>query len=93
MREWLDALAPVDLTVSAIVFDTRVKVGWVPGSAAKAITRRLRRLRFTVGRAPVSFYVGSTPGPLLDGETDRATAWARTIRTTSVLRLKFVDEL
>ncbi|PSL57326.1 NAD(P)H dehydrogenase (quinone) [Saccharothrix carnea] len=83
VREWLDALAPADRTVSAIAFDTKVKVGWLPGSAAKAITKRLRRLRFTVAGAPVSFYVGGTPGPLLDGEVDRATAWARTIRATS----------
>ncbi|MER5267159.1 flavodoxin [Actinosynnema sp. NPDC002837] len=83
VREWLDALAPVDRTVSAIAFDTKVKVGWLPGSAAKAITKRLRRLRFTLAGAPVSFYVGGTPGPLLEGEIERATAWARTIRATS----------
>ena len=83
VREWLDALAPVDRAVSAIAFDTRVKTGWLPGSAAKAITKRLRRLRFTVAAAPVSFYVGGTPGPLLGGELDRATAWAKDIRATS----------
>ncbi|MEV8438737.1 hypothetical protein AB0425_15285 [Actinosynnema sp. NPDC051121] len=47
--------------MSAIAFDTKVKVGWLPGSAAKAITKRLRRLRFTVSGAPVSCYVGGTP--------------------------------
>ncbi|QQQ74196.1 flavodoxin family protein [Saccharothrix sp. 6-C] len=83
VREWLDALAPGDHTVRAIAFDTKVKVGWLPGSAAKAITRRLRRLRFTVAGAPVSFYVAGTPGPLLEGEIERATAWVRTIRATS----------
>lgn len=83
VREWLDALAPVDRAVGVIAFDTKVKVGWLPGSAAKTAVKRLRRLRFTEVGPPMSFYVGGTPGPLLDGEVDRATAWARTIRATS----------
>ncbi|TQM78930.1 flavodoxin [Saccharothrix saharensis] len=83
VREWLDALAPADRPVSAVAFDTRVKVGWLPGSAAKAIAKRLRRLRFAAAGAPMSFYVGGTPGPLSDGEIDRARTWAKGIRATS----------
>ncbi|GAA3882776.1 flavodoxin family protein [Saccharothrix violaceirubra] len=83
VREWLDALAPAGRAVSALAFDTRVKSGWLPGSAAKTITKRLRRLRFAVAGAPTSFHVGGTPGPLLAGEVDRATTWARAIRPAS----------
>ncbi|MBB5801174.1 NAD(P)H dehydrogenase (quinone) [Saccharothrix ecbatanensis] len=79
VREWLDTLAPLGHHVTAHAFDTRVKVGWLPGSAAKAIAKRLRALHFQVPGKPMSFHVGGTPGPLLVGEPARADAWARSI--------------
>ncbi|GAA3887117.1 flavodoxin family protein [Saccharothrix violaceirubra] len=79
IREWLAALSPPGHLVTAHAFDTRMATRWPTGSAAKAVTRKLRALRFTVPRRPASFRVTGTTGPLLDGELDRATAWARTI--------------
>jgi hypothetical protein len=43
------------------------------------ITRRLDRLGFHLVRDPESFLVAHTEGPLLDGELDRAAAWAGTL--------------
>ncbi|MBY8849540.1 flavodoxin [Saccharothrix longispora] len=77
VREWLDTLAPLGHHVTAHAFDTRVQAGWLPGSAAKTIAKRLRALHFTVPARPMSFHVGGTPGPLLVGEPARAAAWAR----------------
>lgn len=76
IREWLsDVVAPAPVDVAT--FDTRVGgwVGHLPGSAAQAAERTVRRdhLGRLVGRA--SFYVDDMAGPLLDGELDRARAW------------------
>ncbi|MEV8438764.1 flavodoxin domain-containing protein [Actinosynnema sp. NPDC051121] len=79
VREWLDVLGPLGHRVTAHAFDTRIGGGWLPGSAAKAIAKRLRALHFEVPDRPMSFHVGGTPGPLLVGEPARATAWARSI--------------
>ncbi|GAA1331625.1 flavodoxin family protein [Saccharothrix algeriensis] len=79
VREWLDALAPLGHHVTAHAFDTRIGTGRLPGSAAKAIARRLRALHCAVPGKPVSFHVGGTPGPLLVGEPTRAAAWARSM--------------
>ena len=76
VREWLGALPPARAGVRAAAFDTRVRKPRVPGSAARAARRRLRSLGFSVSLAPAeTFWVGGTPGPLLDGEPDRARAW------------------
>ncbi|MEU4805158.1 hypothetical protein [Actinosynnema sp. NPDC023587] len=60
VREWLDILPAAGSGVLVYAFDTKVKVGWLPGSAAKAIAKHLRRLRYTVP-ALTSFYVTGTP--------------------------------
>ncbi|NUT48470.1 MAG: flavodoxin family protein [Saccharothrix sp.] len=83
VREWLDGLAPIGHHVTAHAFDTRIKSGWLPGSAAKAIAKRLRALHCALPGAPMSFYVGGTPGPLLVGEPGRAAGWARSLLTDS----------
>ena len=44
----------------------------LPGSAAAAADKRLRRLGFRRMAPPTSFYVEGTTGPLLDGEAERA---------------------
>lgn len=75
IREWLDAL-PAHLDVPVATFDTRVlKVRNLPGSAAKAAEKEVRRHHHgrVVDRA--SFYVHDSNGPLADGELDRATEW------------------
>jgi Flavodoxin domain len=75
IREWLGDLVASD-RVQVATFDTRVgSVRHLPGSAAKAAGREVRRdhLGRLVGRA--SFYVDDMAGPLLEGELDRARAW------------------
>ena len=76
IREWLDRLLPPERTVRCAAFDTRVRPPRVPGSAARAADRRLRRLGLLVVSPAMSFWVVGTKGPLRDGELDRARDWA-----------------
>jgi flavodoxin len=77
LREWLDQLPDGNGTPFA-VFDTRVDiVRRLPGSAAKAAAKVIRRRGYQPLTRPESFYVQDTPGPLLDGETQRAEVWGR----------------
>jgi hypothetical protein len=76
IREWLDRLRPHDGTAVFATFDTRVtKVRRLPGSAAKAAAKVLRRRRLGVVAESVSFFVEDSTGPLSEGELDRARAW------------------
>jgi hypothetical protein len=76
IREWLaDVRFAGELAVAA--FDTRA--GHVPGSAARAALRRLRRRGGTVVGPAASFAVSATPGPLADGELERARAWGASL--------------
>jgi hypothetical protein len=82
LREWLAALrAPVGIAAAA--FDTKVSKPNLPGSAARAAEKRLRRLGFRIAAPAESFYVGGTLGPLLDGEQDRALHWGDQLGTTT----------
>lgn len=84
IREWLDHLTKSDRLMIA-TFDTRVtKVRHLPGSAAKAAGKVVRRRSLGHLVATESFYVADMAGPLLDGELDRAEAWGRTLRELSV---------
>ncbi|MDD7933217.1 flavodoxin family protein [Actinomycetospora straminea] len=74
VREWLEALRG-RAGVTAAAFDTRVVRPRVPGSAARAIARRLRRHGLTTREGPHTFWVTGSEGPLLDGELERARAW------------------
>lgn len=74
VREWLESLQS-QAGRQAAAFDTRVARPRLPGSAARAIRRRLRRCGATVADAPQSFFVQGSEGPLIDGELDRARAW------------------
>jgi hypothetical protein len=76
VREWLDAAAPQGMTCRAAAFDTRCAKPRLPGSAARAAVRRLRRAGFQPTAAPASFYVTGTKGPLVEGELERARRWA-----------------
>ncbi|RRS01429.1 flavodoxin family protein [Glycomyces terrestris] len=73
VREWLAAVETAP-GVQAIAFDTRVD--HLPGSAARAATRRLRRAGFTIVASPASFRVERTLGPLKTGELDNVRSWA-----------------
>jgi hypothetical protein len=78
VREWLADITRPEHRIRAAVFDTRIRKPLLPGSAANAMRRRLRRLGFDVFR-PVSFGVAGTTGPLVDGELDRARRWAASL--------------
>lgn len=75
LREWLDDLPEGNDTMFA-AFDTRVEmVRRLPGSAAKAAAKVARKRGYQSLTRPESFYVQDTPGPLLDGEVQRAEVW------------------
>lgn len=77
VRGWLEHLPPIELPRMA-VFDTRAhKSEFLVGSAAQGIARRLRRRGCTLAAEPESFFVEGTPGPLEDGELERADVWGR----------------
>lgn len=80
VREWL-ASARLRPGLAVTAFDTRVRRPRVPGSAARAIARRLRRLGGRQVADTRTFWVHGTPGPLYDGELDRARAWAADLGT------------
>jgi hypothetical protein len=75
LREWLAALPDGSRRVAAAAFDTRIARPRLPGSAAHAAERRLRRLGFRVAAPAKSFYVAGTQGLLIDGEQGRARDW------------------
>jgi flavodoxin len=77
LREWLDG-CPTLTGTPAAAFDTRMSSPLF-GSAAHKAHRRLRRLGCVTVVPPQSFRVSGTPGPLLDGELDRAVRWAESV--------------
>jgi hypothetical protein len=83
IREWLEGLGRV-ASVPAAAFDTKVKQRWAPGSAARSAQKRLDRLGFTRAEAAQNFYVTGTPGPLLEGEVDRARRWGERLASELV---------
>ncbi len=91
VREWLGTVVCTRDGVPAAAFDTRLNKPWLPGSAARAAHKRLRRQGYRMLTSPESFLVADTAGPLVDGELDRAeawgeqlgAAWAREARTTT----------
>ena len=81
IREWLDGLQPSD-RIDVATFDTRVsKVKRLPGSAAKAAGKEVRRHHLGRLIATESFYVDDMEGPLHEGELDRAHRWAAQLRS------------
>lgn len=78
IREWLAALPSSDVRVAT--FDTRVgSVRRLPGSAAKAAAKEVRRHDLGHLVDTESFYVADMSGPLLDGELERARAWGKAL--------------
>jgi flavodoxin len=58
-------------------FDTRFrKPRLLTGSAADVMAKRLRERGIALSAEPTSFFVAGTEGPLLNGEVERAKAWA-----------------
>jgi len=61
------------------IFWFRVRPRWLPGSAARAAARALRRAGLREVARPETFWVAGTRGPLVDGEAARARSWAHSI--------------
>ena len=78
MREWLASITGGARPLGA-AFDTRIDKPRVPGSAARAAEKRLRKLGFPLVTRAESFYVSGTPGPLVEGELERARRWGETL--------------
>jgi hypothetical protein len=85
LREWLGELHATS-GLPAATFDTRIEKPRIPGSAARAAERRLRRAGFTIAIPAESFYVTGTEGPLADGELDRARRWGEKVAGRDEMR-------
>lgn len=84
IREWIedaDADAP-----PVAVYDTRTLESRLPGSAARAANRQLRKRGVTMVSPAQNFLVHGVEGPLAPGEDDRAEAWGRTLAATHLMR-------
>jgi flavodoxin I len=73
--------SPVHEGARAATFDTRLTWGFLErwgGFAAPKLADSLREKGWVLAGAPGGFFVrGLRKGPLKQGETDRATAWAK----------------
>jgi len=79
VKGWLEEL-PLLGRPQVAVFDTRAhKPQVLVGSAAYGIARRLKAHGYRLVAEPESFFVDGTPGPLLDGELERAAEWGRAL--------------
>jgi flavodoxin len=86
LREWLAGLEASD-HLEVATFDTRVgSVRHLPGSAAKAAGKEVRRHHLGRLIATASFYVDDMAGPLLPGELERARAWGQGLAARHVAR-------
>lgn len=74
VREWVERVRVVSGQPTA-TFDTKVDRPRLPGSAARAVARRLRDRGATIIDTQ-TFRVTGVEGPLMEGELVRARAWA-----------------
>ena len=65
--------------IKAAAFDTRASTKWVGifGYASRKIAGNLEGKGVILAAPPEGFFVTSTKGPLKEGETERAAAWAK----------------
>ncbi len=74
VREWV-ARVRLSSPTRLAVFDTKVARPRLPGSAAKAVAKRLRGAPVELAAEVRHFLVVDTLGPLVDGEVERARQW------------------
>ncbi|HSN78280.1 MAG TPA: hypothetical protein VL334_24685 [Anaerolineae bacterium] len=79
MRAWLEALPAGSGCAAA--FETRI--WWSPGSAAKAILKRLEALGYRPVGKGERFIVEGKYGPLRAGQLEHAHAWGAELASTS----------
>ena len=78
LRTWFHGIGKVD-GVRAAAFDTRVDANpTLTGRASKGIARKLRHHGFDLLAEPESFLV-TGDNVLIEGEDERAEAWARSV--------------
>lgn len=76
VRGFIDALPNGAGGPRVAAFDTRAhKPVLLVGSAARGIARRLREHGYRLAAEPESFFIQGTPGPLEEGELERAGEW------------------
>ncbi len=76
LREWLDDLPKTSTGGVGAAFDTRLdKSALLVGSAAKGITKLLRRHGYGALADPESFFIEDSGHHLKDGELERARRW------------------
>ncbi|MFP3902555.1 MAG: flavodoxin family protein [Acidimicrobiia bacterium] len=75
VREWITGLSHARERGAVATFDTRLRRPRLPGSAARAALRRMRRLGWRPAARAASFWVEGTTGPLSEGEHERARRW------------------
>ncbi|MFD1546055.1 flavodoxin family protein [Nonomuraea guangzhouensis] len=75
VREWLATVQTPSARLASAAFDTRIAKPRMPGSAARGVAKRLRRLGLALAAPAESFYVTGTQGPLVAGEMERARQW------------------
>jgi flavodoxin len=84
MKALLDTIKRDSLAgIPAAAFDTRIRLPrWLSGSAAGVIAKRLAKAGCGLVVSPESFFVTRMgENPLLPGELERASAWARALLT------------
>ncbi|NVB40290.1 flavodoxin [Pseudenhygromyxa sp. WMMC2535] len=84
IRDWLERLPATTREIQAASFDTAIKSAWsLSGSAAKPAAKRLRARGLTMIADPTHFFVAGKHGPMLEGELERARAWAAQLPLTA----------
>jgi flavodoxin len=81
LREWIEAAGPTLRGRAVATFDTKIDKAYLPGSAARAAHKRLRRLGCRPVAPAENFTVLGTTGPLGDGEVARAARWGEHLTT------------
>jgi len=80
MRAFLSGLRSGQLeSIKAASFDTRIKT-FMSGDAAKKIANSLKKAGAEIIVPPQMFFVKGTGGPLLEGEKEKATQWAESLK-------------
>ena len=75
VREWIESVEGLD---GRIVSFSTTTGGMLAGSAGKAIVKGLRRRGISAVHG-ADFTVNGTPGPVADGELERAREWGCTL--------------
>lgn len=80
MGKFLASLSKDELKgLKAATFDTRVKI-FIHGDAAKKISQKLVEAGAEIVGKPQAFFVKRKEGPLFEGEIEKATKWAKSIK-------------